>query len=185
MNIITRQCLPGYSQTRLAALERPIAPEALDRISPWRFAAPLSPDMAAAREGRALDYEALLEFCHAGIAAGDGMLFIEGVGGVMVPLDAEHTVLDWMIEIDLPLIVVVGSYVGTLSHTLSALDVLDRHDLKVLAVVISESAGSAVSLDYTAATIRRFAAGTEVLAVPRLPSELADHPAMAAIADLL
>jgi dethiobiotin synthetase len=103
----------------------------------------------------------------------------------MVPLDERHTVLDWMIEIDLPLILVVGSYVGTLSHTLSALDVLDRHDLKVLAVVVSESAGSAVSLDDTAATIRRFATGIEVLAVPRLSSEAADHPAMAPIAHLM
>jgi hypothetical protein len=63
--------------------------------------------------------------------------------------------------------------------------VLDRHELKVAAVVVSESAGSAVSLDDTAATIRRFATGIEVLALPRLPNELADHRAMAAIADLM
>jgi hypothetical protein len=42
-----------------------------------------------------------------------------------------------------------------------------------------------VSLDDTAATIRRFATGIEVLALPRLPNELPDHPAMAAIADLM
>jgi hypothetical protein len=72
-----------------------------------------------------------------------------------------------------------------LSHTLSALDVLDRHDLKVAAVVVSESAASAASLDDTAATIRRFATGIQVLALPRLPETLTDHPAMAAIADLM
>ena len=61
----------------------------------------------------------------------------------MVPLDDRHTVLDWMVELDLPLILAAGSYVGTLSHTLSALDVLDRNDLKVAAVVVNETPGSA------------------------------------------
>jgi dethiobiotin synthetase len=145
----------------------------------------VSPDLAARRENAGIDFAALTAFCRNAIGHHRDALIIEGVGGIMVPLDERHTVLDWMIEIDLPLILVVGSYVGTLSHTLSALDVLDRHDLKVLAVVVSESAGSAVSLDDTAATIRRFATGIEVLAVPRLSSEAADHPAMAAIADLM
>jgi dethiobiotin synthetase len=44
----------------LCALGGPISD--IDAISPWRFAAPLSPDMAAAREGRTLDFEAIVEF---------------------------------------------------------------------------------------------------------------------------
>src|SRR6266478_5790422 len=112
-------------------------------------------------------------------------LVIEGIGGIMVPLDARHTVLDWMIEIGLPAILVAGSYVGTLSHTLSALDVLARHKLKVAAVVVSETPGSAATLADTADTIRRFAANIEVFALPRLPQGTHDHPVMAAIADLM
>ena len=45
------------------------------------------------------------------------MLLIEGIGGIMVPLDARHTVLDWMNALDLPLLLVAGSYLGSLSHT--------------------------------------------------------------------
>jgi dethiobiotin synthetase len=169
----------------LAALGRALTPDHIEAMSPYRLRQPVSPDLAARRENAGIDFAALTAFCRNAIGHHRDALIIEGVGGIMVPLDERHTVLDWMIEIDLPLILVVGSYVGTLSHTLSALDVLDRHDLKVLAVVVSESAGSAVSLDDTAATIRRFATGIEVLAVPRLSSEAADHPAMAAIADLM
>ena len=169
----------------LAALGRALTPDHIDAISPFRLREPLSPDLAARRENERIDFDALNAFCRNAIGHHRDALIIEGVGGIMVPLDERHTVLDWMIEIDLPLILVVGSYVGTLSHTLSALAVLDRHDLKVAAVVVSESAGSAVSLDDTAATIRRFATGIEVLALPRLPNELPDHPAMAAIADLM
>src|SRR5215510_15677269 len=45
----------------LEALGRPMSDIA--RIAPWRFRAPLSPDMAASREGRALDFAALVAFC--------------------------------------------------------------------------------------------------------------------------
>ena len=40
----------------LAALGRPVTLDAISEISPWRFAAPLAPDMAAAREGRAPEW---------------------------------------------------------------------------------------------------------------------------------
>ena len=106
----------------LDALEEPVSVEALTRISPWQFAAPLSPDMAAAREGREIVFDELVAFCREALAKNDGTLFIEGVGGIMVPLDREHTVLDWAKALDVPLILVAGSYLGTISHTLTALE---------------------------------------------------------------
>ncbi|MFQ5765079.1 MAG: ATP-dependent dethiobiotin synthetase BioD, partial [Rhodospirillales bacterium] len=44
----------------LRALGREPTPDAVEACSPWRFEAPLSPDMAARREGRTLDFEALV-----------------------------------------------------------------------------------------------------------------------------
>ena len=169
----------------LSALGRALTPDHIAAMSPYRLRDPVSPDLAARRENVGIDFAALAAFCRDAIGRHKDALIIEGIGGIMVPLDERHTVLDWMIEIDVPLILVAGSYLGTLSHTLSALDVLERHDLKVAAVVVSESAASAASLDDTAATIRRFATGIQVLALPRLPETLTDHPAMAAIADLM
>ena len=93
------------------------SPEAIDRMSPFRFEAPLSPDMAAAREGRQLDFEALLHFCRDCAAGPEDILLIEGVGGVMVPLTRDKTVLDWIEAIDAPCLLVAGSYLGTISHT--------------------------------------------------------------------
>ena len=52
---------------------------------------PLSPDVAAAREGSRIDVPAVIELSRKTSRAG-GMLFIEGVGGVMVPLDGKLTV---------------------------------------------------------------------------------------------
>jgi len=169
----------------LAALGQALTPQQIAQVSPFRLRAPLSPDMAARIDGASIDFKALNAFCRSAIGCHKDALIIEGIGGIMVPLDERHTVLDWMIELDLPAILVAGSYVGTLSHTLSALDVLERHELKVAAVVVSETAGSAATLADTTDTIRRFAANAEVFALPRLPEGTLDHPVMAAIADLM
>ena len=59
---------------------------AIAEVSPFRFVAPLAPDMAAAREKRARDFAALIAVCRAAITAAKSRydLLIEGVGGVIV-----------------------------------------------------------------------------------------------------
>ena len=166
----------------LAALGSPITD--IETISPWRFAAPLSPDMAAAREGRTLDFEAIVEFSRQVARSADRVL-IEGVGGIMVPLDERHTVLDWMSALRLPLLLVAGSYLGTISHTLTALRVLAQRNLTVVAVAVSESAVPGAPLDETVAVIARFADMIEVVGIPRLSSGAHSHPAVARIAALI
>jgi dethiobiotin synthetase len=155
----------------LEAMGEAVTAETLAHISPWRFAEPLSPDMAAAREGRVIDYEALIAFCRARIAKADGPFFVEGVGGVMVPLDARHTVRDWMAALGLPVVLVAGSYLGTISHTLTALDVLARARLAVAALVVNETPNSAVPLEETMATLSRFAGAFPIVALRRDAAE--------------
>jgi dethiobiotin synthetase len=169
----------------LRALGRPVSAEEIASVAPFRFRAPLSPDVAAAREGRSVDFDALVEFTCNAVAQTTGMLFVEGVGGIMVPLDAHHTVVDWMAALSLPAILVVGSYLGTISHTLTALDVLRRRGLSLVAIVVSESTRDAVPLDDTIASIARFAADVPVIGLPRLPGGLTEHPAFARLASLL
>ncbi len=129
----------------LESLNRPVTSEEIARISPWRFAAPVAPDLAAKREGCSVDFDALTSFCRDAINGND-LLLIEGVGGVMVPLDDRHTVLDWISALRLPVILVAGSYLGTISHTLTALHVLTQRNLSTLAIVVSETPGSTVPL---------------------------------------
>ena len=138
----------------LAALGRAVTPESVMEIAPWRFRAPLSPDMAARLEGRTVDVDAVIGFCRERIAATEGVVVIEGVGGVMVPLDDRRTVLDWITALDLPTVLVSGSYLGAISHTLTAIEALRRTDLTIAAVVISESPDSA-PFDETVASLTR------------------------------
>jgi dethiobiotin synthetase len=166
----------------LNALGRAVSADAIERIAPWRFRAPLAPDIAAARESRSIDFDALIGFSRAAIKSTTGILFIEGVGGIMVPLDAKCTVLDWMAALDIPLLLVVGGYLGAISHTLTALDVLAQRKLKIAAIVVSESERGTVELDDTVASIARFAGDIAVIGLPRLPGGLTQHPAFAQIA---
>jgi dethiobiotin synthetase len=169
----------------LAALGRPVTLEEVETVSPWRFKAPLSPHMAARCEGRTIAFLEVVEFCRRAVAARGGVLLIEGIGGVMVPFDDRHTVLDLMSMLRIPVVLVAGSYVGTISHTLTALEVLARRNLDIAGVVVSESEASAASLADTVATVQQFADALEVIGIPRLSPGAPEHPAFAQIAGLI
>src|SRR3546814_15146579 len=97
--------------------------------------------MAAAREGRTVPFDDLVDHCRDRLAAAAGPLLIEGVGGAMVPLDECHKVLDWMAALALPALLVSGTYLGAISHTLPALAALDAPGINVSRTLLSPSAG--------------------------------------------
>jgi dethiobiotin synthetase len=149
----------------LDALGLPVTVAEIDRISPWRFRAALAPDLAAEREGRSIDVDTVVTFCQTAVEQRQDILLIEGAGGIMVPLDAQRTILDVMLALQIPLILVAGSYLGSISHTLTALDALFRRGLRVLAIIVSETPDSTVPLNDTVAAIARFA--EPVIGLPR------------------
>lgn len=141
----------------------------IEAMSPWRFAAPLSPDRAAALEGRTIAFDALVECCRRGVT-GD-IVLVEGVGGVMVPLDDCHTVLDWMAALDWPVMIVCGSYLGAISHALTAVTAVRQRGLRVTSLVVNESV-ACVGAEETARALRRFV-GAPVHCLARNAGEVA------------
>ena len=164
----------GYEPAQAAAsdlatlattLGLPFSSETIERMAPWRFRAALPPELAAQFEKRHIDFDEVVAYCKTAVEQRRGILLIEGVGGIMTPLDPNRTVLDIMMALQLPLILVTGSYRGALSHTLTALDSLFRRDMTLLATIVSETPGSKVPLDQVVASISRF---TEpVIGLPR------------------
>ncbi|MEX2615833.1 MAG: dethiobiotin synthase [Alphaproteobacteria bacterium] len=157
-------CAESDTVRILKALDIPATEAKIEAISPWRFRAPLSPDMAAEREGRGIDFAALTAFCRPG---SEDVLLIEGVGGAMVPLTGTQTVADWIAALDVPALVVAGSYLGTISHTLTTVTALQGRGVAVAAAIVSESETSPVPLAETVGAIRRFVSGVPVVALPR------------------
>lgn len=164
----------------LKALGFPPTLPNIERISPWHFRAAISPDAAARQEARRIDVDEVIAFCRSAIEQRQEILLIEGIGGVMVPLDEERTVLDLMMALQVPLILVAGSYLGTISHTLTALDAVFRRDLSVLATIVSETPGSTVPLADTVAALARFA--EPVIGLPRQQVGPGEKPTSSTIA---
>lgn len=162
-----------YNDTALIAksLGQEATPEAMEALSPWRYKAPLAPNMAAAKEGMPVDIKALVDFCLSHAKASYDGLLVEGVGGIMVPLTDTHTVLDWMQALGWPVLLVAGSYLGTISHTLSAAELLKARGITLKGIIISESEDASVSLQDTVSTLEKFCRRTiPVLAMERLSS---------------
>ena len=169
--------ISGFSQASLPesdtkllldAMSMPVTAQNMDLVSPWRFAAPLAPSMAARLEGRTLDLLELVAFCRQAGQGAEEFLLIEGVGGVMAPLNDTHTVRDWIKRLEIPALLVGASYLGGISHTLTALEALRGSGIAVAGIVVSESADSSVPLDDTVADIVRFSHGVRVRALPRI-----------------
>jgi dethiobiotin synthetase len=154
----------------LDAMGELATPEMIATISPWRFAAPLAPNMAARREGKRIDFDAIVRFCTDAATDAGGPLLIEGVGGVMAPLDDDRTALDWIAELGVPALLVCGSYLGAISHALTAVTALRERGIAIAALAVSESEDG-VDLNETMAALRRHA-GIPVAAVRRSAKQI-------------
>ncbi|MCJ2017331.1 dethiobiotin synthase [Methylobacterium sp. E-065] len=171
---------PGFAESDTARLldaqDIALDAEAVEACSPWRFSAPLSPDQAAVLEGRSLELADLVGWCRAQIACTTGTLLIEGVGGLMSPVSEAATGLDWLRALDVPALLVTGSYLGAISHALTACETLRRYDVPLLAIAVSESEGAPAPAATVAASIARHA-GAEVFCLRHgdsCPEALAD-----------
>jgi len=169
----------------LQALDRKPWPATVENMAPWHFRAPLSPDMAAAREGRRIDTDVLFAHCRVAMETTRGMLLIEGIGGIMVPLTEKHTVLDWMAALNIPIVLVTGTYVGTLSHTLTCLDVLARRGLTVEALVVNNTPGSPVTFQNTVSTLSNFERNISMAGLQWRADALPGDRAFQSIAEML
>ncbi|MBB4212537.1 dethiobiotin synthetase [Rhodothalassium salexigens DSM 2132] len=150
-------------------------------LSPLQFKAPLSPDMAAAREGRRLDLDMVVAATRAGLPD-RGVVLVEGVGGAFVPLCPGVTVADWIAALGLPPVVVAGSYLGTMSHTIATVEALAARGLATAAVVVSQSPDQPVPVAETVATLGRHLR-CPVWALPRLTGQEVP-PDLTGLADL-
>jgi dethiobiotin synthetase len=140
----------------LAALGEPCDAEHIAAIAPWLFRDPISPDIAAAREGRTIDVEAVISFVRDAVAAPEAFVIVEGIGGVLVPLHETDTVGDVIEAANVPAVLVAATYLGSLSHTFTACESLAARDIEVRAIAVSESPEAPVSLAEACAVIERY-----------------------------
>lgn len=104
----------------------------VEECSPWRFKEPVSPDLAAGLEGKAINFNELVEFC-----SQSKVQIIEGAGGVMSPITTQHTNLDLIEATRSEVLLVSSLYLGCISHILTALAVIAQRNLIVRGLVLT------------------------------------------------
>lgn len=154
----------------LQAMERPLSE--LDSICPWRFLAPLAPDQAAEAEGQAIDFESLVAFCE---ERRSEILLVEGVGGVRVPLARDYSVVDWILRLKAEAILVGGTYLGSISHLLSALDTLRFRGVVVRAIVLNRSREEPMPVETMLRVLKPFCGDLPIGVLPRMDAPLGDE----------
>ena len=88
-----------------------------------RFGPPVSPHLAAELAGVELDLDAMVVAASAAAAEADaGVLVVEGVGGLLVPLTRDRSVRDLAAALGFPLVVAARPGLGTINHTLLTLE---------------------------------------------------------------
>jgi len=92
---------------------------------------PLAPHEAARRAGIAIDMAKLNAPDH------EGLIVVEGAGGLMVPLTDRAYMIDLAAELDLPIVLVARSTLGTINHTLLSIEAIRRRGLPLAGVVIT------------------------------------------------
>jgi dethiobiotin synthetase len=111
-------------------------PAPLTEICPHRFADPLAPALAAERAGTRIDVGALT--AHLGRRAEHAdLLLVEGAGGLLVPITIDTSFADLAAALGAAVVVVVGSRLGAVNHTLLTIDVLRTRGITLAGYVVN------------------------------------------------
>ena len=102
----------------------------------YRFAEPASPHHAAALEGATIDLDWLCSIA-SGPEATDAPWLVEGVGGLMVPIDDNHLLPELINRLALPVLVVASTRLGGINHSLLTLAQLATLNLPTLGIVLN------------------------------------------------
>ena len=103
----------------------------------FRFAAPLAPSVAAARERAAVSIPAILRAADRLRSLAPDLFLVEGAGGLLVPLSDDADMTDLARALALPLLIVARDGLGTINHTLLTLEAAATRRLPVAAVILS------------------------------------------------
>lgn len=160
----------GTVPTTDSATVQQLAELPVGRVLPeaYLLPEPMAPHEAARRANIALDMEKIKLPPH------DGLVVVEGAGGLMVPIAGGAYMIDLADSLDLPMILVTRSTLGTINHTLLSLEAIRRRGLPLAGVVISGP-----ETPHNRAAIERFGQVEVIAEIPHL--ETVNRDALKAI----
>lgn len=143
--------------------------EPLHRIVPYRLRAPLAPQVAAQKEGVRIRPERIVRG-YRSIASRHDLTLVEGAGGLLVPYTTTMRTLELILRLEVPVLVVARTGLGTLNHTLLTLECLARSGVCVLGLVLNNADGTRGPAEKTnPATLQRWSRVPLLGTIPHRP----------------
>jgi len=154
----------------------------IELVCPYRFEPPVAPWVAQGLSPKGTVPISLdrIERAFRLLAQKHDLILVEGIGGLLVPLNSRHTVADLARRLNLPLLVVGRAGLGTINHTLLTLESARAQGLEVAGVILNGRSGRPTPAERTNPAVIRKLGGVPLFGVvPRLssptPERIAPH----------
>lgn len=99
----------------------------------FRLEKPLSPHLSARLANVEITVKKVLQF----LEKDERFWIVEGAGGALVPLNQSELMIDLMKVLNLPVLIVARSGLGTINHTLLTLEALRNRNLEIFGVIMN------------------------------------------------
>jgi len=150
----------------LKAMGEGVTPETISSICLRHFPEPVAPNIALRSRRIDIKDQTLIDFIKPKLLSmANSLSLVEGAGGVMSPLTDTMLNIDLMTALDLPVILVATGYLGAVSHTLSAIEVIKTQGLEIAAIVVTQPTQTSQDPDTLADELIRLG-HRSVLAMP-------------------
>ncbi len=150
-----------------------------EEVNPVLFQPPIAPHIAAQQAGKRLTVSQLAGFCRGALMTASDFALVEGAGGWRVPLSGRETLAGLAVELQLPVILVVGMKLGCLNHALLTAEAIRRDGLPLAGWVANRVDPDMSCFDENVETLKQFLPAPCLGVVPHLPgvnpAELAEH----------
>ena len=128
----------GSADDAKALIKASGSDDPFDLVSPIRLRDPISPHLAAKRQGIRIDLKRI-DRAFATLRSRHDFVIVEGAGGLLVPIRDGFTMAELARRMGLPLLIVARDALGTINHTMLTVEAARSRGLKVLGVVVNRS----------------------------------------------
>lgn len=112
--------------------------DSLDVINPYALMAPLAPSAAAKMENVTVDFGRILH-CYERLSRKYKLLLVEGVGGLLTPLNDKEGVADLIKFLNIPVLIVVGSKLGAINHALLTITCVKALGIEAAGIILNHA----------------------------------------------
>lgn len=99
-------------------------------VNPYRFLPAIAPHLAAEQAGITMQVDVIVQAFRQLTTLSD-VVIVEGAGGFFVPINKTETLADVTLQLDIPIILVVGMRLGCINHALLTVEAVETRGLKL------------------------------------------------------